>query len=109
MGRNKVCHQFLKLISRTNFETRQKILPIVSSACVRPISTCRGNYKLHHNQPRVVSSPQHAELFVASLRKADRTILEEALKKYNSGHTGKAIYRALDQRMRQSVYCKFGQ
>ena len=96
MRHNKVCRHLLKLISRNQLATKAKITLFLHridrnvsySSSVRSISTSCSNLKLHHSQPKVVSSPQHAELFVASLRKSDRGILEEALKKYNSGNQG---------------------
>ncbi|CAB3984190.1 transmembrane 65-like [Paramuricea clavata] len=88
MGHNKVCCRLLKLLLRKQVTTGPKITLFlhsnVSHSSVRSISTCCSNLKLHHSQPKAVSSPQHAELFVASLRKSDRMILEEALIKYNS-------------------------
>ena len=55
---------------------------------VRLVATCSANLKLHHYQPKVVSSPQHAELFVASLRSQDRSVLVEALEKYEATNEG---------------------
>lgn len=87
---SKVCRDLLKLISGKQFamafETSlQRNVPL---SATRRISTCCSNLKLHHIQPKAVSSPQHAELFVASLRTSDRVLLEEALMKYNSTNKG---------------------
>ncbi|XP_028406152.1 transmembrane protein 65-like [Dendronephthya gigantea] len=94
MRYNKWPRELLKLLgTKQKFELKRTLhlSANVSRFSVRSISTCCKKLKLHHNQPKAVSSPQHAELFVASLRKSDRVILEEALKKYNSENEGQQV------------------
>ena len=104
MRHAKLCRNLLKLISRQQLvpcEARIKFFSYTKLS--RSISTCCSNLKLHHVQPKVVSSPQHAELFVASLRKSDRVILEEALMKYNSANQGLCFLQFVNKEVQKKI------